>query len=60
MSKTLEAWRFGDPAEVVERLELQANAAAARESAKAIEQAQRQSTRERMRELVFRKQQGAR
>lgn len=55
MKQTLEAWKFGDPAEVVERIELQANAAAARETQKAIEQAQRQSKRERMHALVFKK-----
>ncbi len=44
----LESWRYGDPAEVAERIELQANAKAAREMQKRAEQ-------ERIKAKVFRK-----
>lgn len=59
IEKTLEAWRWGDPAEVAERAELQANAAAARESAKVIERVSKQTERERIRAKVFRKARAA-
>ena len=38
MKETLEAWRFGDPADVVERAELQDRAAVRRVRVKAMDQ----------------------
>ena len=55
MSHVFEARYYGDPAQVAEVNELKANAAAARESERAIEQAKLQSRRERMHALVFKK-----
>jgi len=55
MTRILEAWMYGDPADAVERIELQANHRAAKETDKAIEKAKIQSKRERMRERVFKK-----
>ncbi len=53
--KTLEAWEWRDPAEVVERRELQANAAAARELEKLNQRLAKRAEQERIRALVFRK-----
>jgi uncharacterized Fe-S cluster-containing radical SAM superfamily protein len=53
--RTLRAWEFHDPAEVAERRELQANAAAQREQAKKSEQEAKRAEQQRIRELVFRK-----
>lgn len=52
---TLEAWRWGDPADVAERDELQANAAAARESAQLYERLAKRALQQRIRDKVFKK-----
>lgn len=52
---TLEAWEFGDPADVAERRELQANAAVAREMSKLANALARRAEQERIKALVFRK-----
>jgi hypothetical protein len=49
----LEAWEFGNPADVAERRESQERAALVRAMAKRTEQDRNQATRERMRELVL-------
>lgn len=54
-AKTMQAWEFGDPAEVAERRELQANAAAAREMAKLDERLSKRAEQERIKAKVFRK-----
>lgn len=56
MSKTLESWMYGDPSEVVERIELQANAAAAREMEKLQRNLEKRALQERMHRKVFKKQ----
>ncbi len=51
----LEAWKWRDPAEVAERIELQANAKAARELAKLTERLTRRTEQERIKAKVFKK-----
>jgi hypothetical protein len=51
----LEAWEFGNPAEVAERRELQTNAAAARQRHEQAEAEAKRAEQQRIRELVFRK-----
>lgn len=55
----LETWEFGDPADVAERRELQANAAASRETEKLMTGLAKRVERERIREKVFRKARAA-
>lgn len=59
MSKTLEAWMYQDPADVAERIELQANYAAAKERERERERQEIQARRQRVRDAVF-KTSGAR
>lgn len=55
MNRELEAWMWRDPAQVVERIELQANAAAAREQDKLMERLAKAAKQERIRAKVFKK-----
>lgn len=55
MSRELERWMFGDPARVVERIELQANAAVAREMEKLQIRLNKRALQERMHTKVFKK-----
>lgn len=55
MDKTLEAWEWRDPADVAERRELQANAAAARELEKLNKRLAKSAEQERIRAKVFKK-----
>jgi len=54
VKEALEAWRYGDPADVVERVELQANAAAAREREKLEKRLKQLAEQARIRAKVFR------
>ena len=56
MSKTLEAWMYQDPADVAERIELQANYASAKERERELQQQEIQARRQRVRDAVFKKQ----
>ncbi len=53
--KTLEAWMWRDPADVAERIELQANAAAARQRESVERETLKRAEQERIRALVFKK-----
>jgi hypothetical protein len=55
MNKPLEAWMYRDPADVAERIELQANAAEARRREIVERETVKQAERQRIRALVFRK-----
>lgn len=55
MSRELEAWMWRDPADVAERIELQANAAAARQREIVERETSKRAEQERIRALVFRK-----
>lgn len=55
MNRELEAWMWCDPAKVVERIELQANAKAAREYEKLMARQDKLANQARIKAKVFKK-----
>jgi len=55
MNKTLESWKYLDPADVAERIELQENYQASKQAQEVSDRLAKKAERDRIRALVFRK-----